>query len=88
VIKARAAGPTDKQLIELVAIRQVLKLLQDVGVKADPTSLERDGEAVLDLAAKCVGIVLQRKITTARLKKMMNRHLKEIGAEIRGPTRQ
>jgi hypothetical protein len=80
--------PTDRQLMELIAIRQVLELLRDVGVKADPASLDRDGGAVLDLAARCVGVVLGRKVTTARLKKMMNVHLRTIGAEIEEPTRQ
>jgi hypothetical protein len=81
-------GPSDKELLELIAIRQVLKLLQDCGVKADPMSLEADQDAVLDLAAKCVGIVLERNVNKKQLLKMMNRHLRTIGAEITEPARQ
>ena len=81
-------APTDKELLELIAIRQVFLLLKDVGVKAERMSLERDGEAVLDLAAKCVGYVLGREVATAKLKRMMNLHLRTIGLEVKEPARQ
>jgi hypothetical protein len=81
-------GPTDKALRELIAIRGIFEVFRDCGVKADPMSLEADQDAVLDLAAKCVGYALQRNISKKQLFKMMNRHLKVVGAEIREPTRQ